>query len=441
MTWPNPARVLIATTDPARAQALRAWLERLELRVASEQVADMDALTTALARSRWDLLLCCHDADSPLAPNRVLNLFRGTSDGVALLLEQEAELTLLAEGLRAGAHDVLLPGEDDRLLPVLRREFERLELARAGQQQARQLQVQAERIGELERALQARPPVPQRESLAVPDSKPAAPAAPQSRDADASAPEILQLLADHIHDNTLVLLFQPTVCLRGDEREHYEVYLRMPGRDGHLLAPDAFMHLAEQAGMGGRIDRWVVLHALRRLASHREQRPDACLTINLTHAAYTDPRFLPWLKLALQAAHFPKEAVILQIAEPLAAQEQERAAIFTRALSQLNCMVSLSHFGTSEDPFRTLNALHIDYVKLAGQFVLEHIQNDAGRLALQSLLRQLQSDGFRTVVPMVSDVSILARLFQAGATHVQGNYFAEPGREMDYEFYTRVGLV
>lgn len=275
----------------------------------------------------------------------------------------------------------------------------------------------------------------------------AAPAAPLEAVASAAETaataandDVLALLSEHVRHNTLVLLFQPTVCLRGEEHEHYEVYLRMPSRDGRLMTPDEFMPLAERAGMGGRIDRWVVLHALRRLASHRQQRPSARLTINLTQAAYTDPRFLPWLRLALQAASFPREAVVLQLSELPAARALPSAAAFTRALERLDCLVSLSHFGQSTDAFQTLRQLHADYAKLDGQFVQEHLESEAGRVTLQNMLEQLHQAGYRTIVPMVSDVHLLARLFQAGATYVQGNYFAEPSHEMDYQFYTRVGL-
>ena len=64
---------------------------------------------------------------------------------------------------------------------------------------------------------------------------------------------MLRLLTDGIKLN-LVLLYQPIVSLRGEEREHYEVYLRLPD-NGNLLRPT--IHQAGGAGgHGRRIDRW-----------------------------------------------------------------------------------------------------------------------------------------------------------------------------------------
>lgn len=246
--------------------------------------------------------------------------------------------------------------------------------------------------------------------------------------------EILRLLSDGIKSNSLVLLFQPIVSLHGEEREHYEVYLRLPDGNGKLLTPDDFIHLAEQAGMGGRVDRWVVLQSVRKLAAARNEGRDARLTINLTHNALTDESFLPWLKVALKAAKLPREAVVLQFTEIAATTYLKQAKAFSEALGQLECMVSLSRFGGSVNPFGTLRHLQVAYVKLDGAVINDMTADDDGRKKFREMIRELEEGGRRPVIPMVSDAQILAQLFQAGINYVQGNYFAEPAPEMDYEF-------
>ncbi len=245
---------------------------------------------------------------------------------------------------------------------------------------------------------------------------------------------ILNLLSDGIKSNSLVLLFQPIISLHGEEREHYEVYLRLPDGKGNLLAPDNFIHLAEQAGMGGRLDRWVVLQSVRKLAARRSEGRDARLTINLTHNALTDDSFLPWLKVALKAAKLPKEAIVLQFTEIAATTYLKQAKIFSESLSKLECTVALSRFGGSVNPFGTLLHLKVDYVKLDGALISDITGDEGSRKTFGAMIKQIEEGGHRPVVPMVSDAQILAQLFQAGVNYVQGNYFAEPATDMDYEF-------
>lgn len=261
--------------------------------------------------------------------------------------------------------------------------------------------------------------------------------APNSRGAqdDERARTVLRLLADGIKNNSLVLLYQPIVSLRGEDRGHYEVYLRLPDGDGNLLRPDQFMQLAEQAGMGGRVDRWVVLNSIKRLAQHRAEGHDTRITINLTHAALTDESFLPWLKVALKAAKLPREALIMQYSETAATTYLKQAKAFGDAMGSLDCQLGLSHFGGSVNPFGTLKHLKVDYVKLDGSFSDGLEDGDEEKQeALREMIETLETQGKITVLPKVGNANMLAALFSSGANYVQGNYFGEPSPDMDYDF-------
>lgn len=261
--------------------------------------------------------------------------------------------------------------------------------------------------------------------------------APSARDDadDETDRKMLRLLSEGIKNNSLVLLYQPIVSLRGEEREHYEVYLRLPDGEGNLLRPDEFMKLAEQAGMGGRVDRWVVLNSVKKLTQHRSKGRDARMTINLTHAALTDDSFLPWLRVALKAAKLPKEAVILQYSETAATTYLKQAKLFGEAIGELDCLLGLSHFGGSVNPFGTLRHLQVEYVKLDGSFITSLADGDESReVALREMISALEEKGKVTVLPMVSSPNVLTSLFSSGANYVQGHYFGEPSLDMDYDF-------
>jgi diguanylate cyclase (GGDEF)-like protein/PAS domain S-box-containing protein len=260
--------------------------------------------------------------------------------------------------------------------------------------------------------------------------------APGSKGAadDDRAREILRLLSEGIKNNTLVLLFQPVVSLRGEDTAHYEVFLRLPDGDGNLLRPDEFMELAEAADMGGKVDRWVVLNAVKRLTQHRAEGHDTRLTINLTHAALTDDAFLNWLKVALKAAKLPREAVIMQYSEDAATTYMKQAKTFGEAMAEMDCRLGLSHFGASSNPFDTLRHLKVDFVKLDGSYIRELEASGEKQETLREMIGTLEEQGKIAIVPMVSNAQVLASLFSSGANYVQGNYFCEPGPEMDYDF-------
>ena len=108
--------------------------------------------------------------------------------------------------------------------------------------------------------------------------------------------------------------------------------------------------------------------------------------------------------------------------------------MFGEALKELDCRLSLSHFGCSVNPSDTLRHLSVDLVKLDESFVHKLDTETDKQKALGAMIRGLESQGKITVVPMVSNANVLASLFSSGANYVQGNYLAEPSPDADFEF-------
>jgi len=245
---------------------------------------------------------------------------------------------------------------------------------------------------------------------------------------------ILDLVNTAIENGKFVLLFQPIISLRGDSDEHYEVFLRLMDDSGERLPPDQFLKLAIDNGVAGKIDRWVILQSIKLLSVHRTKGHNTRLTINLTYNSLVDPDFLQWLSVAIKAARLPSDAAIFQIAEPDAAAYPTEARAFLNGLRGMHCRSSLRHFGTVEEPFETLRQLPVDFVKLDGGHVQQVHDNAAGREELTTMIRELQSHGKLTIVPMVESATVLSALWQAGANYIQGHYLQEPTTEMNYDF-------
>lgn len=247
---------------------------------------------------------------------------------------------------------------------------------------------------------------------------------------------VLRHINDAIDKKSFVLLFQPIISLRGDSDEHYEVFLRMKDHNGELIQPARFLQTAIDNNVAGKIDRWVILQAIKMLSVHRAKGHTTRLTINLTSNSVMDPEFLQWLGVAIKAARLPSDAVIFQITEKDATTYLRQTGEFIDGLRNMHCRASLSRFGLIEEPFETLKHLPVDMVKLDGTN-LDEIEDDASKSdALINTIKKLQATGKLTVVPMVENANVLSTLWQAGANYIQGHYLQEPSTDMDYDFST-----
>ena len=247
---------------------------------------------------------------------------------------------------------------------------------------------------------------------------------------------ILRQINDAIEKKQFIILFQPIISLRGDSEEHYEVFLRMTNEEGEELAPARFLQTAIDHNVAGKIDRWVILQAIKTLGMHRASGNSTRLTINLSANSISDPEFLQWLGVAIKAARLPSDAVIFQITEKDASTYLRQTREFIDGLKEMHCRASLSRFGVNESSFETLRHLCVDIVKLDGNVVVGIDEDDSAKSQVVETIKQLQSGGKLTVVPMVENANILSTLWQAGANYIQGHYLQEPTTEMDYDFST-----
>jgi diguanylate cyclase (GGDEF)-like protein/PAS domain S-box-containing protein len=230
------------------------------------------------------------------------------------------------------------------------------------------------------------------------------------------------------------LLFQPVINLRGESEEHYEVYVRMLDDKGEDISPYNFLPPLGPTDTAVKIDRWVFLQAIKKLAAHRVKGQNTRLFLNVTTETLHDKTFTPWLSVALKAARLPGDTLIFQLRECDANNFTKQAKDFAKTLHQLHCKVSITQFGCTLNPFHALNHIDTDYIKIDSSFT-EELQNDHdARERLKEMVQSLQSAGKLSIVPLVESAGILATLWQAGVNYIQGYYLQPPTPEMTYDF-------
>lgn len=242
----------------------------------------------------------------------------------------------------------------------------------------------------------------------------------------------LELLRQSLHDESLMLVYQPTVNLKVDANEYYEVRIRLPLAD-RIIYPGEFLDAANQHGYGERLDRYVISHALRAIAEHHNAQ--LRLTINLTPNSLLSQTLLAWLTQELRRQKQSPRQLILQVSEMDILSAPEEARRFCLQVRELGFELALTHFGCSLDPFRILGQAQADYVKL-DRSLLQHIELDADqRERLHDVVSTLHAQGVRVIAPMVEDVEVLPLLWQSSVNFVQGNCLQQPSQSMEFGLF------
>lgn len=251
--------------------------------------------------------------------------------------------------------------------------------------------------------------------------------------AAASRGDMVAMLQHALASNSLQLLYQPLISLQGAGDGQYEVLLRLINPQGEALSPNDFMDAAKESGLAAKIDRWVLLNAIKALAEQHGKGNKLRFFVHLSSASIQDKTLLQWLAMVLKAARLPANSLIVQLRETDAIAFLKQAQELSADLGKLSCQVALVQYGCAVNPANTLKHLKVDFVKVDGSFVAE-MDGYEPTPELKELLGELQQEKSQIIIPMVESASTLAALWQTGAHYVQGYYFQQPAAQMVYDF-------
>lgn len=232
-------------------------------------------------------------------------------------------------------------------------------------------------------------------------------------------------------ENRLELYFQPIVPIGAyhDDREHYELLLRMRGEEGEIVTPGEFIPAAERYSLMPAIDRWVIQHALGVLAHYRSDSAlvkPYTISINLSGTSLNEDRFLDFLINELQTHDLSPGAVCFEITETAAIANLAKVVHFMRELKARGCLFSLDDFGSGLSSFMYLKTLPVDFLKIDGQFIQNVTVDRIDRSMVVAISQIGKAMGIKTVAERVESVEVLQTLGEIGVEYAQGYYVAEP---------------
>ncbi len=249
--------------------------------------------------------------------------------------------------------------------------------------------------------------------------------------------DITNMVQRAIDTGRFKLLFQPILSLRGSDKEHYEVLLRMVDDQGNEMSPNEFLTEAAKIAATTKIDRWVILESIKVLSEHRKNGNQTHLIVNLSRESVLDSTLAPWLAVAFKAAGLPADAIIFQLAEIDVNDHLNVAAAFTKEVAKIGSSCSISRFGCALNPMNALSHVKCSHIKIDGSFTqeLQNASEDAAQ-NINELVSQLHQEDKITIVPFVENASVLSRLWQSGVHYIQGYYLQGPTDAMNYDFDT-----
>jgi len=244
---------------------------------------------------------------------------------------------------------------------------------------------------------------------------------------------VAETLQSAMDSGRLEVLYQPIINLKQENEESYEVFMRVFDEEHKEISLTDYLDGMSTDKIGEKIDRWIILQAIKALAEKYNKGHNVRLFINITNRTMLDKTLAPWLSVALKAARLTGDTLVFQLAEMEATSHLKQAAIFSKELSSLKCKIAVKHFGCSLNPLNIVQHMNVDYFKVDRSFVHD-LESSDNKASINALITQAHEREKEIIVPFIENAAMLSSVWQLGADYIQGYYFQEPHNVMDYDF-------
>jgi len=220
--------------------------------------------------------------------------------------------------------------------------------------------------------------------------------------------------------------FQPIIDSMTGRMVGVEVLARWNHPEKGLLAPGAFVPMAEELGLIRVIDEAVFEAACARTAPWVADGLIEVVSCNVSPRDLLDPGFSRKLIGRLAKTALPATALTVEITETFLLQDLALSRRHIERLAARGVNVALDDFGTGYSNLRALMHLPIQTVKLDRSLIDDVGRDSRVSKLVASLLHAARSLGVRIVAEGVENESQALFLRSAGCERMQGYFFARP---------------
>ena len=207
-----------------------------------------------------------------------------------------------------------------------------------------------------------------------------------------------------------------------------EALLRWQHPERGLVAPDAFIPLAEATGLILPIGRWVLEAACARIKawSGDEATRHLRLAVNVSAREFRQPNFVAEVKQVLADTGADPSRLKIELTESLVIDNVAETIARMEVLKALGVGFSLDDFGTGYSSLSYLKRLPLEQLKIDRSFVNDLATDPNDAAIVQTIITMGRTLGLNVIAEGVETTEQWERLDQYGCTAYQGYLFSRP---------------
>ena len=229
-------------------------------------------------------------------------------------------------------------------------------------------------------------------------------------------------LAEAIAKGELSLVYQPIVSRDTIEIVGFEALVRWNTQEYGPISPAVFIPIAEETNIIHELGDWILDEALAVL----QQWPGQYVSVNFSPRQFRRHNFVGHVMESVQRAGVLPSRVQIEITETAIFDDAERAAETLYKLRQMGFRIALDDFGTGYSSLYNIRKFALDSLKIDRSFIDGMGRERESAAIVHSIIHLGRSLGLHVIAEGVETEAQVQALRLAGASHLQGYFFARP---------------
>ena len=232
-----------------------------------------------------------------------------------------------------------------------------------------------------------------------------------------------------IDDSQIRAFYQPIVDCASGVVVGFEALARWEHPVRGLLAPVAFIDVAEESGLIVPLGAEMLALACAQTAGWRRERRGRRrlhVAVNVSGTQFTHPSFVPTVAAVLADTRLDPDALWLEITETCIMADAKAATETLAAIRTLGAHLAIDDFGTGYSSLAYLRRFPVESLKIDRSFVAGIGHNREDEAIVDMILSLASALDLHVVAEGVETADQLAHLQRLGCALVQGYYFSRP---------------
>jgi len=219
------------------------------------------------------------------------------------------------------------------------------------------------------------------------------------------------------------LYYQPLVEVASGEVSGFEALLRWNHPERGIVAPDAFIPVAEEIGLIVPLGDWVLKQACRDAVTWPA---NLTVAVNLSAVQFRNPTLALSVVAALGQSGLAASRLELEITETVLLQDDRAVLDALHQFRDLGVRICMDDFGTGYSSLSYLRSFPFDKIKIDRSFIRELGKKSDCVVIIRAVLSLGSSLGMITTAEGVETEEQLEILRAEGCMQVQGYLFSRP---------------